>query len=231
VVSQISSLTSIVSSPRVSQIRLREIQLTWLSSHRVLVLVITEDGRVFNRVGRLRDPVASEDLSRMQKFLSELVVGHTLREVRRRVRAQLKVAENQYRHGVRRALEIGQEALEEAARSELFVEGALQFLEYAEFSRNIERVRGLLRTLEDRERVLEVLDGLCDSESVQTLIGPELGGAWGGDLSLIACGYSQDGRQAGLVGVLGPIRMDYARIIPLVEHAAGVLSKELEDLA
>ena len=231
VVSRLSSLTSIVSSPRVNQVGLREIQLTFLSERRVLVLLISEDGRVFNRVVRVEEPLRPDDVARMQSFLSELVVGKSLKEVRRRVKEQLRAAETQYRLGIRQALRIGQEALEEAARAELFVEGALQLLEFAEFSQNIERVRGLLRHLEDRERVLQVLDSLCDQREVQTLIGPELGNEWGADLSLIACGYSQDGRQAGLVGVLGPIRMDYARIIPLVEEAARVLSKELDDLA
>lgn len=230
-VSRLTSLTSIISSPRVSQIKLRELQLTWLSPRRVLVVVITEDGRVFHRSVRLMEDLNPDDLVRMQNYLSELVVGHSLREVRRRVRAQLAAAETQYRHQIRRALEIGQEALEEAARAELFVEGVSQLLEFAEFSRNIERVRGLLRRLEDRERVLQVLDGICQTKDVQTLIGPEMGSDWGSDLSLIACAYLQDGRQAGLVGVLGPIRMDYARVIPLVEHAARVLSRELEELA
>lgn len=231
VISQIAKLTSIVSSPRVSAIRLKELHLAWVSESRVLVILITEDGRVFNRVVRLDQPLDPAALVRMQNYLSELVVGLSLDEVRRKVRAQLRSAESQYRQFVRRALEISQEALEVATRSELFVEGTLHMLEFAELAMDIQRVRDVLGGLEDRERVLGVLDGICDSLKVQTLIGSELGGDWGADLSLIACGYSKDGLQAGMVGVIGPIRMNYARLIPLVEHTARVLSKELEDLA
>ncbi len=231
VISQISRLTSIVSSPRVSQIRLKDLQLSWISNHRVLVILITEDGRVFNRVVRLDEPLERPALERMHNYLSELVVGHSLRDVRRRVHSELQRAESRYRRTMRRALEIGQEVVELATRSEFFVEGTLHMLDFSEIVHDIERVRDVLRTLEDRERVLEVLDGICETSQVQTLIGSELGAEWGGDLSLIACGYFQEGRQAGLVGILGPMRMNYARIIPLVEHTARMLSKELEELA
>ena len=231
VISQIARLTSIVSSPRVSAIRLKDLHLAWVSEHRILVILITEDGRVFNRVVRVDHCLDPAQLMRMQNYLSELVVGLSLEEVRRKVRAELQRAESQYRQFIRRALEISQEALEVATRSELFVEGTLHMLEVTELAMDIQRARDVLGSLEDRERVLGVLDGICESMEVQTLIGPELGTDWGADLSLIACGYSKGGRQAGLVGIIGPIRMNYARLIPLVEHTARVLSKELEELA
>lgn len=231
VISQLSKLTSIVSSPRVNRIRLKDLQLARVSESRVLVILITEDGRVFNRVVRLDEPLEPDGLQRMQNYLSDLVVGLTLREVRRKVSQQMQTAQSRYRQFMRRALEISQEAVELAARSELFVEGSLHMLEFSELVCDIERAREVLRTLEDRERVLEVLDGICEAHNVQTLIGSELGEKWGADLSLIVCGYFRDGDQAGLVGILGPMRMNYTRIIPLVEHTARVLSKELDELA
>lgn len=231
VISELSQLTSIVSSPEVTEFRLKDLHLSWLSPQRILVILVTQDGRVFNRAIRVDEPMERTDLQRMQNFLSELVVGLSLREVRRRVRRQLDDAQMRYRKHLRRALEIGQEVVEMATRSELFVEGAVRILEVSELVRDIERARDVMRRLEDRERVLEVLDRVCETPRAQTLIGPELGDPWGSDLSLVACRYFHDGRQVGLVGILGPMRMDYARMIPLVEQAAGMLSKELEDLA
>jgi heat-inducible transcriptional repressor len=231
VVSELAQLTSIVSAPEVTEFRLKDLHLSWLSPKRVLVILVTQDGRVFNRTVRLDEPIEKRALQRMQNFLSELVVGLSLREVRRRVRQQLNDAELSYRHHLRRALEIGREVVELATRSELFVEGTVHILEVSELVRDIERARQVMRRLEDRERVLEVLDRVCETPRAQTLIGPELGEPWGDDLSLVACGYFHEGRQVGLVGILGPMRMNYARMIPLVEQAAGVLSKELDELA
>lgn len=230
-ISQLSQLTSIVSSPEVTRIRLKDLHLSRLSDRRVLVILITQDGRVFNRSVRLKEPVAPGSLQRMQNFLSEQVVGLSLREVRQQVRRQLEEVELEYREFMRRALQIGSQVVELATRSELFVEGTLQLLEVSELADDIDRARNVMRTLEDHERVLNVLNRICETPRAQTLIGPELGEAWGDDLSLVACGYFADGRQIGLLGILGPIRMNYARMIPLVEHVAGVLSRELDELA
>ncbi len=231
IISNLSQLTSIVSSPEVTEIQLKDLHLSRLSEDRVLVILITEDGRVFNRAVRLEEPIESAALERMQNFLSEQVVGMSLRQVRRRVRRQLKAAEMRVRQLRRRALEIGLQVVEMATQSELFVEGTLHILEVSELAHDIERARNVMRTLEDRERVMEVLNRVCETPHARALIGPELGEDWGGDLSLVACGYFHDGRQVGLLGILGPMRMNYARMIPLVEHVAGVLSKELQELA
>lgn len=231
VVSELSRLTSIVSSPEVTESRLKDLHLSWLSDHRILVVLITQDGRVFNRTVRLEGSIDRPALQRMQNFLSEQVVGLTLREVRRRVRRKLEAAEVEYREFMWKALEIGREVVEMATRSELFVEGTSNVLEISELARDVDRARTVIRQLEDRERVLEVLDRICETPNAQTLIGPELGDDWGEHLSLVACGYFHEGRQVGLIGLLGPMRMNYTRMIPLVEHAAGVLSEELDELA
>lgn len=231
VISELSQLTSIVSSPEISRIQLKDLHLSWLSENRVLVILITRDGRVFNRTVRLEEPIDRRALKRMRNYLSEQVVGRSLDEVREQVRRQLEDAETQYRKFMHRALQIGREVVEMAAQSELFVEGTLHILEVSELAQDIERARNVMRTLEDRERVLNVLDRVCETPRAQALIGSELGDEWGDDLSLVACGYFHEGRQVGLVGILGPMRMNYARMIPLVENAADVLSKELEELA
>ena len=231
IISRLSKLTTIVSSPEVTEVRLKDVHLSQLSGRRILVVLVTEDGRVFNRAVQLEEEVDEESLRRMRNFLSEQVVGLSLEQVRRRVRKRLAEAEHQYRKFMRRALEIGREVVEMATRSELFIEGSLHMLEVSELTSDVERARDVLRTLEDGELLLEVLDRICETSRAKALIGPELGKEWGDGLSLVACGYYHDGRQVGLLGILGPMRMDYARVIPLVEHAADVLSKELDTIA
>ncbi|RAL25193.1 heat-inducible transcription repressor HrcA [Lujinxingia litoralis] len=229
-VSQLSHLTSLVSTPGLAAARLRDVQLSWLSEHRILVVLITEDGRVFNRVVRMEEPVERNSIVWMRNYLSELVTGRSLQDVRRRVRRELAASESRYRSYMRRALALSQQVLDLATGAELYVEGRLNVLDFSELAHDIARVRDVLRALEDKERVLDVLDRICEARRVQTLIGSELDLDLGDDLSLIACGYYRDGEQVGLVGVLGPLRMNYARIIPLVEHTARMLSKDSEEL-
>jgi heat-inducible transcriptional repressor len=230
-VSQLSRLTSIVSLPGLSQTRLREISLAMLSERRILVVLLTEDGRVFKRAARVAEPVDDVTVARMQNYLNEFAAGMTLRQLRDRVRNELEAAEVRYREYMRQALLLSQEILERTPASQLYVEGALHILEFAELTSDVHRLRELLYGLEDRERVLEMLDRICEAPSPKALIGSELGWEPGEGLSLIACGYYRDGNQVGLLGILGPMRMNYARIIPLVEHAARVLSRELDELA
>ena len=230
VISQLSQLTSIVSSPELVDVELQAVHLSSLSGGRILVLLVTRDGRVFDRVVRLGESLDKSTLKRMQNYLSELVVGRSIQQVRREVKRRLEAAERDFRRFMRRALEIGQEVVEVASSSKLFVEGALNMLDVTELAGDVERARRVLRRLDDHERVLNILNRIYDAPKARALIGPELGDAWGDDLSLVVCGYYHDGRQVGWVGIMGPMRMNYARMIPLVENVAHMLSKELETL-
>jgi heat-inducible transcriptional repressor len=226
-VSHFSNLTSIVSVSSVARVSLREIKLSLLSGEKVLAILIAEDGRVFNRVVRLDDTFEADQLTRAQNYLSELVAGRTLEEVRRRVEAEQRQARSLYRDYVRHALEIGRQALEVRDEREVHVEGQFHMLEFEELSADMERLRQLLYMLEEKDRVRDLLERIYDSPDVSALIGPELGWEVGDNLSLVFAGYSRGAHRMGVIGVLGPIRMDYARLIPLVDRTAQLLSEGL----
>lgn len=227
-VSQLSRLTSIVSLTSLANVRLRDIKLSALEGRRVLVILVAEDGRVYNRMVHLDEPVEQGRLVKIQNYLGELVGGRTLAEMRQAVEDEHRQAEARYRQFVRAALEIGRKALERPPGPEVYVEGTLHMLEHRELVSDVDRLRQLLGTLEEKERVLSLVEKVCDGEGAQVLIGPELEWESGDDLSLIFCDYYRGDDLMGIVGVLGPMRMDYARVIPLVDHAARMLSRELD---
>ena len=228
-ISRLSHLTSIVSVTSLQKVRLRDINLTLLGEARLLVVLIAEDGRVYNRVVRMQEPLDQSLATQIQNYLSELIGGSTLAEVRRRVEDERRMAEALYHDFIKRALEIGRKALAETPGPEVHVEGTVNILDHQEFSRDLDRLRELLRTLEEKDRVAALLDKVWDAPQSQALIGPELEWGLGDDLSLIFCDYYRGNEQMGIIGVLGPIRMDYASVIPLVDYAASVLSRELAD--
>lgn len=226
--SQLTRLTAIISMPNMTTVRLRDIHLSLLSSRRVLVLLVTDDDRVLHRVVSTEEDIEALLLIKIQNYLSELVLGLTLDQIRARVRHEMAQVEREYCDFIKAALEISHGALDDLAQPQLHVEGALNVLEYAEFTEDIDRLKELMLVLQERGRVLEVLDRLCDTPgSVMTFIGPELNWELGDDMSLVLCGYQRHGEQVGVVGVLGPMRLDYARIIPAVGSVAQLLSARL----
>lgn len=224
--SELVRMTSIISLPGLSDAILEELHLSQLSQGRVLAVWVTRDDRVFHRVVHLGQPVAPEQLRRVQAYLSELGLGLTLDQVRVRVSLEMEALEREWNDTVRCALEIGRKALE-AARPTVYVEGKLNVFDYAELTADMDRLKQLLAVLEEQELVLELVDGLLEEANPTVLIGPELDLDLGDDVSLIVCAYQRDQEPLGVLGVLGPARLDYGRVVPLVHYTARVLSGHL----
>jgi heat-inducible transcriptional repressor len=226
VLSQLVQLTTLVTLPGFERVRLEGVRLTGLAEGwRVLVELELESRRMVHRVVPMAQRVVASELSEMQGYLTRLVGGKTLGEVRELVLVELEAAKSAYNAHLRTALELGKRALE-AVEPGLVVEGKLRFFEYAELHADIGRLGNMLQVLEQKERVLELLDRLCEASRPSVFMGPELDGwAFGPEVSLIVCGYSCGGGQSGVLGLLGPVRMDYARVIPLVAQAAQTLSE------
>ena len=114
------------------------------------------------------------------------------------------------------------------AREGVIVEGQGLLLDRPEFA-DVEKIRALVRTFEEKERLLELLDRTLGSGGLQVVIGKETQlGAGGDDLSVVSATYRQAGLASGTVGVIGPTRMDYAKIVPLVGFTARVVGELLD---
>ena len=224
-----SHLTSLISLPGVQDTRLRDVHLSLLSDNRILVVVVTEDDRVVQCTTRLSHAMDREGLYRISAHLHRLVTGSTLQEVRRRVAQELEHARRAWREVPHRiALEIGLQAIDAASPETVMVEGKLHMLDYEEVTQDVDRLKHLLALLEEKEQMLALLDGILDvAPQPRVLIGAELDGGLGDTLSLVICGYHRRGEPVGWIGLLGPSRLDYERVIPLVHRAADCLSSSL----
>ncbi|MEM1348203.1 MAG: heat-inducible transcriptional repressor HrcA [Myxococcota bacterium] len=225
--SQFASLASIVSLPAMRMAKLVDLHLSMLGDGRVLAMVITDDGQLVHRIVKLEDraPTGGQ-LVRMQNYLSALVEGLTLEQVRQRVRVELEMAERAYNDVLRTALEIGSRAVE-AIPPQIYIEGTLNFLEYAELTEDVTRLKELLEAVQERELMMELVEHLWESTSPAVFIGPEMPGPFE-ELSVIICGYKRGGEQVGVLGLMGPTRMDYERAITLVGQTALLLSRALD---
>lgn len=227
ILSDLSRGAGLVLGPDPNRNKIRDARLVALDPRRVLAIFVTDEGSTIERITTFEEPLYPADLLPMQNYLIELGRGATLSALRAKVRQELTERRTRYRRFMTHALAVAHEVTQEH-RADLHVEGAFKFVEWAE---DMARLRDLLQAVEERERVIEILDQVCTARDPVAIIGPESGWDLGDDLSFVVCSYYRGEDQAGVVGVLGPLRMDYARVIPLVDHVARVLSRELDSRA
>jgi len=216
-------------APRVASIRLQHVSFVRAASDRVLVVMVTRSGRVHRRVighAGVRDQA---ELDRIAATLNERVVGRTLAEVRDRLRRELLPLRDRANDLLARALVLGLQALEERAPGppDLMLGTRRALLEQPEF-RDPERIRELFSAIETGETLLDLLDRIALDEGVHVAVGSALEVAELRHCALVAATYGREGdAPQGVLGVIGPSRMDYRRVIPLVEYCSQIVSSKL----
>ncbi len=230
VLHRLTHLAAVVALPRLAQEVFREIRFIRLRDDRVLAVLVTGAGLVQNRVLTVEVDVTQAELDRAGNYLESILEGTgTIAEVRQRIEAALVEERAAYDQLQARALELGREALEASpgAASEVIVEGAASFLDVPEFA-DATKARGLLEALEGKELILRMLERAEDASGIQIFIGAESELA-GEDVSVVVASYRRGETVLGTLGVIGPTRMDYGRVAPLVGYTASLLTRTFAD--
>ena len=227
---QLSDLTGqlgFVLVRRLARVVLRHVSLVRLASDRVLVVLVTGDGATVRRVVRDPAPSAQPELERMAVLLNERLVGSTLGEIRARLAAEADALRSRADVVLGRAVALALSALppDLAAEDEsvdLVIATRLALLDQPEF-RDPERLRELYRAVEDRERLVHMLDHMLERGGVSVRLGAEVG-----EPALRHCGVvAASWGAGGVLGVIGPSRMDYGRVIPLVDTLSHLMTEKL----
>lgn len=222
VLAELTGSAAVVLPPRGERWVLRDLRFISLNPREILVVIVSSHGAVENRVLRVEQPVTSSELERLNNLMQPRIEGRTLNEVRASFATEIVEARRKNDQSTRRTLEAAQEALAEVASdSEVLVEGAALLLERPEFA-SADRTRQLVRTLEDEELIVKLLDRALMTPGLQVVFGSSEN-EMGSELSLVAAGFG-----AGAVGVLGSTRMDYSSVVPLVRQTARRLYQMLE---
>ncbi len=186
--------------------------------------VVSVDEIVESVVRLVKERVSESELTRIHNLLSDVVEGRTLGEVRELFARRLADDRIAYDALKRRAFDLAHRAVSDVSdRSEVRIEGQRKLLEMPEYG-DVDRMKRLVVALEEREEILGLLDKTMSAGAVTVFIGSETGELGDGQLSLVVAPYAENGQTAGAVGVLGPTRMDYARVMPLVDAAAAAVS-------
>ncbi|MBI2388976.1 MAG: heat-inducible transcription repressor HrcA [Deltaproteobacteria bacterium] len=225
--SKLTGTAAVVVAPRIENQVLKQLRFIPTRPGEMLAVVVTASGNVENRFVRVESHPPNEELERIHNLLDDVLEGRSLREVRELFARRLQDARNEIGVLRRRAFELGDAALRSGpGQVDVVIEGQAQLLDKPEFA-DVDRIKALVRVLEERERLVAFLDRTIETRGVQIVLPGEEEEALG-EVSLIGTRYSVDeARVQGTVGVIGPKRMDYAAIVPLVHETAQGLGKYL----
>jgi heat-inducible transcriptional repressor len=225
--SELTGTAALVVSPRAETLTLKHLRFIRTNPGELLAVLVMANGSVQNRF--VPSQATDADLTRIHNLLDDVIEGRTLgalRELFARRLASERVQNDDLR---RQAFQLGEAVMKEATHAtvSVVIEGQAKLLDCPEFS-NAEGVKQVVTVLDDRDRLVALIDATIQARGAIVFVGREAGELGGGQLSIIGAPYTDHGRNAGSVGVIGPTRMDYPKVVPLVTATANAMSAFIE---
>jgi heat-inducible transcriptional repressor len=222
---ELTHFAGIVMTPRRST-AFRHIEFLNLGEKRILFILVTPEGDVQNRIIQTERTFSASELVETANFLNQNYAGLELDEVRRRIRDELKQLHADMTRLMTAALDAGSQAAM-GSSEDVVIAGEGQLLEVQDLSSNMATLRQLFNLFDRKTALMQILDFGTRAQGVQIFIGGESGLAPLDECSVITAPYEVDGKVVGTLGVIGPTRMAYERVIPIVDITAKLLSSAL----
>jgi heat-inducible transcriptional repressor len=234
VLRELSHLAVVVQAPRPESDSITHIEFVRLRDANLLAVIATASGQIQNKLVASEAPLTASELEHVNNYLNGLVAGLTLAEVRARVAKEVEDERtaNLDAQLRARALELVKAAVPEpsGAPADLLVDGQSNLLAGTE---DLDRAKRVLRTLEEKDLIVRLLDRTLAAPGICVFIGAEANLPDLTDISVVAASYGREGnegRPLGTIGVIGPSRMNYSKVIPLVDFTAEVITEALPKL-
>jgi len=226
--SGVTQLAGIVTVPRKEHITLRQIEFLELSENRVLVILVINQREVQNRIIHLDRAYSRTELQEAANFLNVHFAGGNLEEIRRRLLNELDSVREDMNRTMLAAIKLGEKALVGDSRDDngFVLVGQTKLMEYEELS-DVDKLRRLFQAFTQKREILHLLDKCIRAEGVQIFFGQESGYAPLNNCSVVSASYSVEGNVVGVLGVIGPTRIAYDRVIPVVDVTAKLLGEAL----
>ncbi len=218
--------TGIVSLVDLSGVVCRHVDFIHVQDRRILAVIVAESGIVTNKIITLDEAISQEQLDKLARLVNDRFEGHSLLKIREQVQAQMDDERRHFDLLLDLALRISKEAFPTKEEAEKVYVGTRQNIILNEDSADIERLKGLLIAMDEKSRLVRILNE-CLSGGPKIFIGKECDIEELNDCSLVAGSYECNNQVLGTVGVLGPTRMQYARLIAIVDFTAKLMSRLL----
>ena len=223
--SQLTHFAGIVMTPKRREPSFRHLEFLRLSEHRVLLILVTTEGDVQNRILHTDRSYTQSQLAEATRFLNQHYAGQPFGALRTLLADELKSLREDIVGLMTAAVEVGSAAIHEGEA--LVVTGERNLLAAHDLSSNMVRLRQLFELFEQKTSLLHLLDVSQRGQGVQLYIGGESGLVSLDECSFVTAPYEVDGQVIGTLGVIGPTRMAYERVIPIVDVTAKLLSNAL----
>ena len=224
---QITYQTGIVTVPKPASAQLRQIEFLPLSGDRVLVILVINEREVQNRIIQVKRPMTEEQLKAAADLINMRYAGSDLSQVKSRIVREMAEARSKIDAYLEAALELASAAIDTEDKSDKVVLAGEASLLNQATPEDMHKLRELFDAFERKRDLLELLERCSRADGIQIFIGEEAGFDVFGDFSVITAPYAQGSQSLGVLGVIGPTRMAYERVIPIVDVTARMLSAAL----
>ncbi|MBI5862425.1 MAG: heat-inducible transcriptional repressor HrcA [Rhodocyclales bacterium] len=224
--SQLTAFAGVVIAPRRQQPRIRQIEFLSLADKRILLIIVTADGDVQNRILLTQRNYTPSELTTAANYLNQNCLNLDFDQVRSRVVEELQQLRSDMAELMTAALDAGNQAIADTS-PHYVISGERKLLDIEDLSSNMNHLRRLFDLFEQKTALAQLLELSGRAEGVQVFIGGESGLAPLDECSVVAAPYEVDGQVVGTIGVIGPTRMAYERVIPIVDITAKLLSSAL----
>ena len=229
ILSGLTQLTGIVMAPQMEARAIRHIEFLKLSGQQILAVLVMSNDDVENRMINLDQEISISELQQSSNYLNELLVGQDLQQARATLLDEMDQVRKNMNNMMVSAINIGEQAvsgLTDESHEGCVIAGQTNLADYDDLS-DVVQLRQLFNAFNQKRDVLGLLDQCLDADGVQIFIGRESGHDVFGDCSVVTAPYQIDDSHIGVLGVIGPKRMHYDRVIPVVDITAKLLSAAL----
>jgi heat-inducible transcriptional repressor len=225
--SELTSMAGVVTVPRHEQESLRQLEFLPLSGNRVLVILVFNEREVQNRIIDTSRHFSAAELQQMANYLNKTYAGRDIRKVRESLLRDMEQTKQDMNQLMSTAIEMAQRAFREGAEGEDYVlAGETNLMAYSDMA-NMDKLRHLFEAFHRKSDILYLLDQSIHASGVQIFVGDESGFEVLDECSIVTAPYEAEGGVAGVLGVIGPTRMAYDRVIPIVDVTARLLGAAL----
>ncbi len=224
ILSEVTRMAGLVTIPKRDQVLLRHVEFLSLSDKRVLVIMVLDDHEVQNRVIYTKEQYSEIQLREASNFINHQFIGQALSVIRGKLIASMDTDRQSMNMLMQTTIEVAEQAFNPEVKDDFVVAGQENLFELD----TLDDIRELFKAFSLKGDILHLLDRCMDTDGVQLFIGQESGYELLDECSVVTSPYQVDGEMVGVLGVIGPTRMAYERVIPIVDATARVLSAALD---
>ena len=223
ILAALSSCTSIVIEPKVDMMLFQEVEFVKLSRHTILMVFITSSGTIHKRLVETDDDLGLDVLAEMKGYMNKRFSGMPFYALKEAILQDLQKDRETFTMLYEKIKDTLDTIIGEEEKREVYIEGTSKMIGVPEFS-DIEKLKELFKALENKEKLLKLFDRCLRQEGINVLIGNESDVREMQNISIVMSTYQISEKSWGILGVIGPMRMNYSKIIPIVDYTARTMT-------